>query len=78
MGSNDIASRSPAGDQDGIKPASHWFLLVTAGFAWGATFSLAKIAAQGDVHPLSLNFSCFSDFKISRSGLTLWCASRIG
>ena len=22
--------------------------------------------------------SCFSDFKISRSGLTLWCASRIG
>lgn len=35
---------------------SHWLLLIASGFAWGATFSLAKIATQGDIHPLSLNF----------------------
>lgn len=38
----------------GRSRASHWFLLIAAGFAWGATFSLAKIATQGDVHPLAL------------------------
>lgn len=36
--------------------ASHWLLLVVAGFAWGATYSLAKIATQAEVHPLALNF----------------------
>ncbi|MEM7746846.1 MAG: DMT family transporter [Pseudomonadota bacterium] len=36
--------------------SSHWLLLVSAGFAWGSTFSLAKIATQGDIHPLALNF----------------------
>lgn len=42
----------------GVHPdaASHWLLLISAGLAWGATFSLAKIATQSDVHPLALNF----------------------
>ena len=44
------------GHVDGLAPASHWFLLIVAGFAWGATFSLAKIATEGDVHPVALNF----------------------
>ena len=39
-----------------LRTASYWFLLCAAGFAWGATFSLAKVATQGDVHPLALNF----------------------
>ncbi len=39
-----------------LEAASQWLLLVVAGFAWGATFSLAKIATQGTVHPLALNF----------------------
>ena len=33
-----------------------WFLLVSAGLAWGVSFSLAKIATQGGAHPIGLNF----------------------
>lgn len=36
--------------------ASNWLLLIAAGFTWGATYSLAKIATQSDIHPLALNF----------------------
>ncbi len=32
-----------------------WVLLLTSGIAWGATFSLAKIAVRGGVHPLSIS-----------------------
>ncbi len=36
--------------------ASNWVLLIAAGFTWGATYSLAKIATQSNIHPLALNF----------------------
>ncbi len=34
----------------------YWVLLIAAGLAWGITFSLAKIATVGGVHPIALNF----------------------
>lgn len=34
----------------------YWSILVTAGLAWGITFSLAKIATEGGMHPINLNF----------------------
>ena len=33
-----------------------WFLLLFMGVAWGLTFSLAKIAAEGGGHPLGINY----------------------
>lgn len=33
-----------------------WLLLLFMGVLWGATFSLAKIAADGGGHPLGINF----------------------
>ena len=46
----------PEGYVGNMASTSHWFLLIVAGFAWGATYSLAKIATEGDVHPVTLNF----------------------
>lgn len=34
----------------------YWSILVAAGLAWGITFSFAKIATEGGMHPVSLNF----------------------
>ncbi|MBC8267653.1 MAG: DMT family transporter [Rhodospirillaceae bacterium] len=36
--------------------ARAWILLLVMGVLWGATFSLAKIAAEGGGHPLGINF----------------------
>ena len=33
-----------------------WFLLLFMGVAWGLTFSLAKIAAEGGGQPLGINY----------------------
>lgn len=33
-----------------------WAILLTMGLSWGLSFSLARIAAVGGVHPLSLTF----------------------
>lgn len=33
-----------------------WALLMTMGLSWGLSFSLARIAAVGGVHPLSITF----------------------
>ncbi len=35
---------------------SAWLLLLLAGLIWGATFSLAKIAAEGGGHPIGINY----------------------
>jgi len=34
----------------------NWAILLTMGISWGSTFSLARIATVGGVHPLSLTF----------------------
>ena len=36
--------------------AQAWMLLLVMGVIWGATFSLAKIAADGGGHPLGINY----------------------
>jgi drug/metabolite transporter (DMT)-like permease len=36
--------------------SSAWFILLLMGVTWGATFSLAKIAADGGGHPLGINY----------------------
>lgn len=36
--------------------ARAWLLLLVMGVLWGATFSLAKIAADGGGHPLGINY----------------------
>jgi drug/metabolite transporter (DMT)-like permease len=33
-----------------------WILLVLIGFAWGAAFSLAKMATEGGAHPLGITY----------------------
>jgi len=33
-----------------------WLLLLLAGMIWGATFSLAKMAAEGGGHPIGINY----------------------
>src|SRR4029450_5349157 len=43
-------SRSPYG---GI---AAWMMLVLMGLAWGLSFSLARIAAVGGVHPFGISF----------------------
>ena len=51
-----IQRQVTANQGPGSATGSHWLLLITAGFAWGATYSLAKIATEGQVHPVALNF----------------------
>lgn len=36
--------------------SSAWLILLFMGISWGATFSLAKIAADGGGHPLGINY----------------------
>lgn len=50
---------------------SHCFLVTLAGFAWGATYSLAKIATKGYVHPVALNFWQTSFGFVTLLGYTL-------
>ena len=39
-----------------IKAVQGWALLMTMGLTWGLSFSLARIAAVGGVHPLAITF----------------------
>ncbi len=39
-----------------LNPFMAWALLFFCGLAWGLTFSLAKIVADGGGHPLGINF----------------------
>lgn len=36
--------------------ALSWLILIVAGLAWGATFTLSKFAVAGGAHPIGLNF----------------------
>lgn len=41
---------------ESFKPVLAWAILFFCGLAWGLTFSLAKIVADGGGHPLGINF----------------------
>lgn len=43
-------------DKTSLGRTQAWLLLLFMGVLWGATFSLAKIAADGGGHPLGINF----------------------
>jgi drug/metabolite transporter (DMT)-like permease len=49
-------SRTDAEQTNSYKPLLAWALLIFCGVAWGLTFSLAKIIADGGGHPLGINF----------------------
>ena len=59
-----------------IARAANPKVVVIGGGAGGGT--AARYIAKDSKGAIDVTLTCFSDFKISRSGLTLWCASRIG
>ncbi len=60
-------------------PVHMWLLLLFIGIVWGATFSLAKIAAEGGGHPLGINLwqSAIGAFALVVIGLASGQFSKI-
>ena len=62
---------------DGYDPGQIMSVIEAKDYHGWQTSIFAGTAADV-VSAIKMTNTCFSDFKISRSGLTLWCASRIG
>jgi drug/metabolite transporter (DMT)-like permease len=60
-------------DQRVIRQVWGWATLLAMGLSWGLSFSLARVAAVGGVHPLSLTF-----YEAAVAGVILVAVSFVG